>query len=68
MSRRLVHVLLGGLVGYAIGVTAGSWVAERLLAPAADAALRGATAGVFVLGPLLALVGGIAGAFLSRET
>lgn len=63
MSRRVVLVLLGGLVGYVLGVTIGTWVAERILG---DGGLRAATIGVFVLGPLLALLGATAGALLAR--
>ncbi|MEZ5332425.1 MAG: hypothetical protein R2991_10320 [Thermoanaerobaculia bacterium] len=68
MSRRLVLVLLGGLVGYVVGVTAGAWVAERVLGAAADGGLRAATAGVFVLGPLVAILGAIAGAIVAGKT
>jgi predicted lysophospholipase L1 biosynthesis ABC-type transport system permease subunit len=55
MSRRLVLALLGALVGYVLGVTAGTWIAALFLAPSTEAPLRAEMAGVFVLGPLLAV-------------
>jgi uncharacterized membrane protein len=69
MSRRLVLALLGALVGYVLGVTAGTWIAALFLAPSTEAPLRAEMAGVFVLGPLLAVAGAVAGAVLAgRET
>jgi len=65
MSRRLVLALLGALVGYVLGVTAGTWIAGLFLAPSTEAPLRAEMAGVFVLGPLLAVAGAVAGAVLA---
>ena len=62
MSRRLVLALLGGLVGYVLGVTAGTWIAGLLLTSSTQAPLRAEMAGVFVVGPLLAVAGAVIGA------
>lgn len=67
MSRRPVLALLGALAGYTLGVTVGTWATDLIVGSAPEHPLRAAVTGVFVVGPLLAVVGAVAGAVIARR-
>ncbi len=61
---RVVWIIAGIVAGYLIGAFGGGYLMELLSSNRHDRALEAAMTGAFVTGPIGAVIGGIAGAFV----
>jgi len=62
MLRRLGHGLLWGVPAYLLGAFGGGYLVSQLSSNVHDRSLEAAMTGAFVLGPLVGVIGFVAGA------
>ena len=62
MGKRIAMGFLGGLLGYLLGAFGGGFLVSALSSNTHDRSVEAAMTGAFVLGPLVAVIGAVAGA------
>jgi ABC-type antimicrobial peptide transport system permease subunit len=65
MGKRIAMGFLGGLLGYLLGAFGGGFLVSALSTNTHDRSVEAAMTGAFVLGPLVAVVGAVAGVWWS---
>jgi hypothetical protein len=68
MGKRIAMGFLGGLLGYLLGAFSGGFLVSALSTNTHDRSVEAAMTGAFVLGPLVAVVGAVAGVWWSGRT
>jgi hypothetical protein len=68
MGKRIAMGFLGGLLGYLLGAFGGGFLVSALSTNTHDRSVEAAMTGAFVLGPLVAVVGAVAGVWWSGRT
>lgn len=65
MGKRIAMGFLGGLLGYLLGAFGGGFLVSALSSNTHDRSVEAAMTGAFVLGPLVAVIGAVAGVWWS---
>jgi hypothetical protein len=65
MGKRIAMGFLGGLLGYLLGAFGGGFFVSALSSNTHDRSVEAAMTGAFVLGPLVAVMGAVAGVWWS---
>jgi len=65
MGKRIAMGFLGGLLGYLLGAFGGGFFVSSLSSNTHDRSVEAAMTGAFVLGPLVAVMGAVAGVWWS---